>query len=157
MRTAIYPGTFDPITNGHIDIIKRAAALFDELIVVVLTNRAKQPLFSMQERLRLAKESLSFIANVRVVAYDGLTLDYAREVNACAMIRGIRSVSDYEYEQLQAACNKHIDKQIETLLLLSDPAYAFISSTAVKEFAAYHQSLDGLVSECVKQALLDKF
>lgn len=157
MKTAIYPGTFDPITNGHIDIIKRSAVLFDELIVVVLTNRSKQPLFSLQERLCLAKESLSHIANVRVAAYDGLTLDYARQVNACAMIRGIRGVLDYEYELLQASCNKHIDKQIETLFLLSDPAYAFVSSTSVKEFAAYHQSLDGLVSECVKQALLDKF
>lgn len=157
MRTAIYPGSFDPITNGHISIVKRAANVFDELYVVILNNRAKQPLFSIEERYHFAQESLKELSNVKVAVSEGLTLDFAHQVNACALIRGVRSNIDYEYEQLQALCNRHIDPNLETIFLMSEPDYAFVSSTAVKEFAAYHQNLDGLVSECVKQALLNKF
>lgn len=157
MKTAIYPGSFDPITVGHIDIIKRSLTLFDEVIVVILNNRSKQPLFTGEERCQLAEECLKEFSNVRVDAFDGLTLDYAHQVNACALIRGIRSSIDYEYEQLQTLCNRHMDAKLETVFLMSDPAYSFISSSAVKEFAAYHQSLDGLVCDCVKQALINKF
>lgn len=157
MRTAIYPGSFDPLTNGHISIVKRASALFDELYVVILNNSAKRPLFTAEKRCQLAQKSLSELANVKVVSYDGLTLDFARQVNACALIRGIRSSIDYEYEQLQALCNRHIDSHLETIFLMSAPEFAFISSSAVKEFASYHQNLDGLVSDCVKEALIQKF
>lgn len=157
MKTAIYPGSFDPITNGHMNIVKRGAALFDELYVVILNNHAKKPLFSAEKRYQLAMESLKELSNVKVAISDGLTLEFAHQVNACAIIRGIRTSIDYEYEQLQALCNRHIDSDIETVFLMSDPAYAYISSTAVKEFAAYHQSLDNLVSDCVKQALIEKF
>ncbi len=157
MKTAIYPGSFDPITIGHIDIVKRSAMMFDEVIVVILNNMAKQPLFTIEERCQLASKSLKGLSNVKVDVFDGLTLDYARQVNACALIRGIRSSIDFEYEQQQALCNRHIDSDIETVFLMSDPAYSFISSSAVKEFAAYHQSLDGLVSDCVKEAIIRKF
>lgn len=157
MKTAIYPGSFDPITIGHIDIVKRSAMMFDEVIVVILNNMAKQPLFTIEERCQLASKSLKGLSNVKVDVFDGLTLDYARQVNACALIRGIRSSMDFEYEQQQALCNRHIDSDIETVFLMSDPAYSFISSSAVKEFAAYHQSLDGLVSDCVKEAIIRKF
>ena len=157
MKTAIYPGSFDPITIGHIDIVKRSAMMFDEVIVVILNNMAKQPLFTIEERCQLASKSLKGLSNVKVDVFDGLTLDYARQVNACALIRGIRSSIEFEYEQQQALCNRHIDSDIETVFLMSDPAYSFISSSAVKEFAAYHQSLDGLVSDCVKEAIIRKF
>ena len=157
MKAAIYPGSFDPLTIGHISIVKRASALFDELYVVILNNRTKKPLFTSEERYQLAQKSLNKFSNVKVVRYDGLTLDFARQVNACALIRGIRSGIDYEYEQLQALCNRHIDAKLETIFLMSEPEYAFISSSAVKEFASYHQSLDGLVSDCVKEALIQKF
>ena len=157
MKTAIYPGSFDPITIGHIDIVKRSAMMFDEVIVVILNNMAKQPLFTIEERCQLASKCLKGLSNVKVDVFDGLTLDYARQVNACALIRGIRSSIDFEYEQQQALCNRHIDSDIETVFLMSDPAYSFISSSAVKEFAAYHQSLDGLVSDCVKEAIIRKF
>lgn len=157
MKTAIYPGSFDPITIGHIDIVKRSAAVFDEVIVVILNNGSKQSLFTSEERFRLAQESVKHLSNVKVDVYDGLTVDYARRMNACALIRGIRNHTDYDYEQQQALCNHHIGATIETIFFMSDPAYSFISSSAVKEFAAYHQNLDGLVSDCVKQALTSKF
>ncbi len=118
MRTAIYPGSFDPLTIGHISIVKRASALFDELYVVILNNRTKKPLFTSEERYQLAQKSLNKFSNVKVVRYDGLTLDFARQVNACALIRGIRSGIDYEYEQLQALCNRHIDAKLETIFLM---------------------------------------
>ena len=157
MKTAIYPGSFDPITIGHIDIVKRSAMMFDEVIVVILNNMAKQPLFTSEERCLLASESLKELSNVKVDVFNGLTLAYARQVNACALIRGIRNSLDFEYEQQQAFSNRHIDPDIETVFLMSDPAYSFISSSAVKEFAAYRQSLDGLVSDCVKEAIIRKF
>ena len=157
MKTAIYPGSFGPITIGHIDIVKRSAMMFDEVIVVILNNMAKQPLFTSEERCLLASESLKELSNVKVDVFNGLTLAYARQVNACALIRGIRNSLDFEYEQQQAFCNRHIDPDIETVFLMSDPAYSFISSSAVKEFAAYRQSLDGLVSDCVKEAIIRKF
>lgn len=157
MKTAIYPGTFDPITIGHIDVVERACKIFDEVYVVVLENQAKQTLFTKEERLALVTTSLAHIPNAQAVFYDGLTLDFARSVSACAMIRGIRQVKDYEYELNNASCNAWIDPTIETILMFSKQEYAFVSSTSIKEFAMYHQNLKGLVSECVEKALQEKF
>lgn len=157
MKTAIYPGTFDPITIGHIDVVERACKLFDEVYVVVLENNAKTTLFTKEERLCLCQESIAHISNAHAVMYDGLTLEFAHQVHACAMIRGIRQVKDYEYELNNASCNAWIDPAIETILMFSRQEYAFVSSTSIKEFAMFHQNLDGLVSECVKAALQKKF
>lgn len=157
MRTAIYPGSFDPITNGHIDVIERACKLFDEVIVVVLHNNAKKTLFTMEERLDLIKQSIVSLPNASVAAYDGVTIEFAKQHQACAMIRGIRQVKDYEYELNNASCNAWIDDSIETILMFAKQEYSFVSSTSVKEFAYYNQNLHGLVSEPVEQALRKKF
>lgn len=157
MKTVIYPGTFDPITIGHIDVVERASKLFDKLYVVVLDNTSKQTLFTKEERLALCQESLAHLPNVICVHYDGLTLDFAHSVSACAMIRGIRQVKDYEYELNNASCNAWIDPNIETILMFSKQEYSFVSSTSIKEFALFHQNLKGLVSECVERALREKF
>lgn len=157
MKKAIYPGSFDPITIGHIDVIERSCKLFDEVIVVVLQNSAKKTLFTMEERKQLIAQSICSIPNASVAVYDGLTIDFAKEIGACAMIRGIRQVKDYEYELNNASCNAWIDSSIETILMFSKQEYSFVSSTSIKEFAAFHQNLKGLVSEPVEKALLEKF
>lgn len=156
-RIAIYPGTFDPITNGHIDVIERACKLFDEVIVVVLHNAAKTTLFTAEKRVELIKQSIAYIPNATVSMYDGLTLTFAKSVGACAMIRGIRQVKDYEYELNNASCNAWIDDSIETILMFSKQQYSFVSSTSVKEFAMFHQNLTGLVSDKVAEALQEAY
>lgn len=157
MRRAIYPGSFDPITNGHIDVIERACKLFDEVIVVVLHNSSKKTLFTMEERVDLIRQSIRTIPNASVASYDGLTIDFAKEQSACAMIRGIRQVKDYEYELNNASCNAWIDASVETILMFAKQEYSFVSSTSIKEFAYFHQNLHGLVSEPVELALKKKF
>lgn len=157
MRKAIYPGSFDPITNGHIDVIERACKLFDEVIVVVLQNSSKKTLFTMGEREELIRESIAHIPNASVASYNGLTIDFAKEVGACAMVRGIRQVKDYEYELNNASCNAWIDASIETILMFAKQEYSFVSSTSIKEFAYFHQKLKGLVSEPVEKALQEKY
>lgn len=157
MRKAIYPGSFDPITNGHIDVIERACKLFDEVIVVVLQNSSKKTLFTMGEREELIRESIAHIPNASVASYNGLTIDFAKKVGACAMVRGIRQVKDYEYELNNASCNAWIDASIETILMFAKQEYSFVSSTSIKEFAYFHQKLNGLVSEPVEKALQEKY
>lgn len=157
MRVAIYPGTFDPITIGHIDVVERACKLFDEVYVVILDNTSKKTLFTKEERRSLTQASLSHIPNAKAVVHHGLTLEFAHEVGACAMIRGIRQVKDYEYELNNASCNAWIDPEIETILMFSKQEYAFVSSTSIKEFAMFHQNLKGLVSEPVALALQEKY
>ena len=127
---AIYPGSFDPITFGHVDIIRRAAQMFDEVVVVVLINDAKKPLFTVEERVEMLKETVGSIANVQVKASSGLTVDFARKEEAKVIIRGIRAVMDYEYELQQSTINMMLADEIETVFLLARPEYSFLSSSA---------------------------
>ncbi len=154
---AIYPGTFDPITNGHADLVKRGAKIFDQLVVAIADSRRKGPLFSLTERIAMATEILSPITNVKVVGFDVLLADFATQINASVILRGLRAVSDFEYEFQLASMNRHLIPDIETMFLTPAEQFSFISSSLIKEIAM----LDGDVSEfahpLVQQALKDKF
>ena len=156
MKKAIFPGSFDPLTRGHMDIIKRACKLFDELIVVILNNSKKTSMFTVEERISFLQAATQDLDNVRVADYEGLTVEFAIAVGACCMVRGVRSIKDYEYEMEIAAINQHIASEIETLILFANPQDSFVSSSAIKEMVAYGQSVEGLVSEEVYAALLKK-
>lgn len=159
MTKALYVGSFDPITNGHVDIIQRASQLFDEIIVVVSASTAKKYLFTLKERLGLIEKALekSNVSNCRVISYDGLTINLAKKMDVKVLVRGIRSVKDMEYESDIAHLNKMQNASIETVLLFSDVKYQSLSSTMVKEIAFYKGDLSALVPENVKNALIDKF
>ena len=145
MAIALYPGTFDPVTLGHIDLIRRAAKLFDEVIVGVAENQDKSPLFTLAERVEMLEVALNGLDNVRVIGFNNLLIDCVREQNADTILRGLRAVSDFEYEFQLAAMNRHLDPGIETTFLTPSESYAFLSSTLIKEVA----SLGGNVSEFV--------
>ncbi|MFO7815496.1 MAG: pantetheine-phosphate adenylyltransferase [Halanaerobiales bacterium] len=153
----VYPGSFDPVTKGHLNIIKRAANIFDEVIVAVFKNPNKDPIFSMQERVELLKETTENIPKVRVDSFTGLTTNYVRSKNACAIIRGLRAVSDFEGEFQMASMNKELDPEIETVFLMTDSKYAFLSSSVVKEVAQFGGSMDNVVPKPVEKALLEKY
>jgi pantetheine-phosphate adenylyltransferase len=154
---AVCPGSFDPITYGHLDIIKRGAKVFDQLNVVVLNNSAKQPLFSVDERIELIKEVTKDISNVKVDSFQGLLVDYAKSVNASAIIRGLRAVSDFEYEMQITSMNRVLDDEIETFFIMTNNQYSFLSSSIVKEVAKYNGKISELVPHTVEQALKEKF
>ncbi|MGM9925259.1 MAG: pantetheine-phosphate adenylyltransferase [Bacillus sp. (in: firmicutes)] len=156
-KIAICPGSFDPITNGHIDIIQRGAKVFDELYISVLNNSAKNPLFTMEERVELIKEVTSHIPNVKVDSFEGLLVDYARSINANAIIRGLRAVSDFEYEMQGTSMNRVLNDELETFFMMTNSQYSFLSSSIVKEVAKYKGDISALVPPVVHQALKDKF
>lgn len=147
LKIAVYPGSFDPLTNGHLDIIKRASKLFDFVIVGVLTNSAKSPIFSKEERVAMIRKCTSDIENIDVKMFDGLLVDFVRENNAVAIVKGLRAVSDYEYELQMAALNKHIADEIETTFLMATVQHSFLSSSIVKELARNGGNITGLVPE----------
>lgn len=154
---AIFPGSFDPVTNGHLDIIKRSATIFDEVFVVVLTNTAKKPMFSANERQSFIQKATEKIPNVKVLAKEAdLTVNVAQELDAQIIIRSVRNTQDLEFEQNIAAMNKELAPKIETLILLTDPKYAFLSSTLVKEVARFKGELGNLVPPIVQVALSKK-
>lgn len=154
---AIFPGSFDPVTNGHLDIIKRSAAIFDEVFVVVLTNTAKKPMFSANERQSFIQKATEKIPNVKVLAKEAdLTVNVAQELDAQIIIRSVRNTQDLEFEQNIVAMNKELAPKIETLILLTDPKYAFLSSTLVKEVARFKGELGNLVPPIVQVALSKK-
>lgn len=154
---AIFPGSFDPVTNGHLDIIKRSAAIFDEVFVVVLTNTAKKPMFSANERQSFIQKATEKIPNVKVLAKEAdLTVNVAQELDAQIIIRSVRNTHDLEFEQNITAMNKELAPKIETLILLTDPKYAFLSSTLVKEVARFKGELGNLVPPIVQVALSKK-
>ncbi|MCM3123428.1 pantetheine-phosphate adenylyltransferase [Mesobacillus sp. AQ2] len=156
-RVAVCPGSFDPITYGHLDIITRAAKVFDELYVVVLNNSSKKPLFSVEERIDLIDQVTKSIPNVKVDSFQGLLVDYAESVNANAIIRGLRAVSDFEYEMQITSMNRVLDDKIETFFIMTNNQYSFLSSSIVKEVAKYGGKISELVPSEVEEALLKKF
>jgi pantetheine-phosphate adenylyltransferase len=154
-RRAIYPGSFDPLTNGHLDIIERSAKLFDEVVVAILLNIQKQPMFSVEERVRMIEEVLPH-SNVRVDTFNGLLVHYAVEQKAEAIVRGIRAVSDYEYELQMALMNRRLEPSIETVFLMASEEYSYLSSRLIKEVFNLNGSITGLVPELVEKRMKEK-
>jgi len=154
--TAIYPGSFDPPTNGHLDLIDRGSKIFDELVVAILRNAEKTPLFSLGERRRMLEELTDSFRNVRVDTFDGLTVDYAAKVNASAVLRGIRALSDYEYELQMALMNRKLRPDLETVFMMPAEQYSYLSSRLVREVARLGGDISGLVPELVEQRLKEK-
>lgn len=157
MRTAVYPGTFDPITNGHQDLVKRAARLFDRVLVAVARQSAKDAVFGLAQREGLAREVLSDLANVSVISFDGLLMEFARSQGAQVVLRGLRAVSDFEYEFQLAGMNRRLAPEIETLFLTPAEQYTFISSSLVREIARLGGDVSEFVHPAVQTALQDKF
>ncbi|WP_428908757.1 pantetheine-phosphate adenylyltransferase [Niallia sp. Krafla_26] len=156
-RIAICPGSFDPITNGHMDIISRGSKIFDTLYVVVLQNSAKSSFFSVEERVQLIKEATQKFPNVKVDAYSGLLVDYARKVGATVNLRGLRAVSDFEYEMQITSMNRLLNQELETFFIMTRNQYSFLSSSIVKEVAKYGADISELVPPVVEKALWEKF
>lgn len=156
MRKAIYPGSFDPVTNGHIDVISRAAEMVDELIIGVLNNSSKSPLFSVDERVKMIKEATKDIPNVRVTGFTGMLIDFADSYDARIIVRGLREVSDFEYEHHWAQTNRMLRPHLDTIFLVTSPEYSNISSSAVRELAKYNCDVSMFVPPCVNERLSEK-
>ncbi|MFD1360232.1 pantetheine-phosphate adenylyltransferase [Lentibacillus salinarum] len=156
-RLAICPGSFDPVTYGHLDIIERGAKIFDHVIVAVFNNQSKAPLFTVDERVALLEEATAHLPNVSVDTSNGLLIDYAREHNADAILRGLRAVSDFEYEMQITSMNRKLDDHIETFFMMTNNQYSFLSSSIVKEVAKYKANVSDLVPEPVEKALKKKY
>lgn len=155
-KRAVYPGTFDPITLGHIDIIKRASKLVDELIVGVLNNNSKTPLFTPEERVEMIRESVADMPNVKVMAFDGLLVDFAKQQKALFVVRGLRAVTDFEYEFQMAQANRIIDKDVDTVFLTTSNAYSYISSSTVRELASFGGDISKFVTKSVEKKVKEK-
>ena len=154
---AVYPGTFDPVTNGHIDLVERSLRIFDELIVAVAANPKKQPLFSLEERIGMFKKVVSRYKRVKIEGFDGLLVDYVKQKKAIGIIRGLRAVSDFEYEMQMALMNRRLDNDIETVFLMPNEEYSFITSTIVREAASYGGDVSSLVPRVVVEKLKKKY
>lgn len=157
MRIAVYPGSFDPITNGHLDIIERASRIFDKVIVGVLNNKNKKPRFTSDERVMLIKKVTSHLDNVETASFDGLLVDFAKCQNASVIIKGLRTVNDFEYEFQMALLNKTLDNECETMFMMTNSKYSYISSSMVNELAGYKGDLAGLVPSEIIQYIKDKY
>ncbi len=156
MKKGIYPGSFDPVTYGHIDIIKRVAELVDELTVGVLCNNAKTPLFSLEERVRMLKEVTKDMPNVNVLPFEGLTVDFAKEIGANVIVRGLRAVTDFEYELMMAQTNHKLEPGVETMFLTTNLEYSYLSSTIVREVASFGGDISKFVPESVMEQVHEK-
>ena len=157
MRKVIYPGTFDPLTNGHIDVIRRAAELFSEVIVTVAINPGKEPLFSTEERVEMLKESLKGFNNLTVDSFDGLVVDHAKQLDATGIIRGLRAISDFEYEFQMALMNRKLAGDITTIFLMPHEKYTYLNSTIIRNLASLHSDTSEFVPPIVQKALKNKF
>ena len=157
MKTVLYPGSFDPVTNGHFDVIKRASALFDKVVVAAAVNGEKTPLFTFDERVQLLKEVCKDIPNVKIVSFQGLLVNALAEFDACAVIRGLRAVSDFEYEFQMALMNRELNQKCETLFMMPSPDYSFVSSKLIKEIARCKGDISAFVPPCVADAIYAKF
>jgi pantetheine-phosphate adenylyltransferase len=160
VRVAVYPGSFDPITNGHVDIAQRAARLFDRMVLAIYdggTRGAKSPLFSVDERVKMAEESLNGVENIVIDTFDELLVEYARNVGAMTIVRGLRAVSDFEYEFKLAHMYQHLSPELEIICLMTSSNHSFISSSIIKEVASLGGSVDELVPPQVSRALLERF
>ena len=153
----LYPGTFDPLTNGHIDLIERAEKLFGNIVVAVLENTAKTPTFNLQKRITQIKNSLSYLNNVEVISYSGLTVDCAKDLKANLILRGLRAMSDFEYELQIAHTNKSLNNDVETIFLSTNTNFSFLSSSLVKEVAKFGGEINHMVPPCVERDLKEYF
>lgn len=157
MRKVIYPGTFDPVTNGHLDVIKRATELFDSVVVTVAINASKTPLFNTEERLEMLKESLKTFKKVEIDSFEGLVVDYAHQVGAVGIIRGLRAVSDFEYEFQMALMNRKLDSDIKTVFLMPHEKYTYLNSSLIRNLAELNADISEFVPGSVLDALKTKF
>lgn len=157
MKRAIYPGSFDPVTLGHLDVVKRSALIFDEVIIGVLNNSAKSPLFSAEERVNMLKEATKDIPNVKVLAFSGLLVDFAKKNDTNVIIRGLRAVTDFEYELQIAQSNRKVQSDVDTVFFTTSMEYAYLSSSIVKEYAKYGVDVNEFVPENVIPKLQEKF
>ena len=155
-KTAVYPGSFAPVTNGHLDIIEREAKTFDKVYVAILTNSAKNPKFSMDERIDWLKRATKELDNVEIVSFSGLLVDFAKEIGANIIIKGLRAVSDFEYEFQMALTNRKLQPDIETMFLMTNGRYSYLSSSIVKEIANYGGNLEGLVPDFMIEEIYEK-
>jgi pantetheine-phosphate adenylyltransferase len=156
-KRAVYPGMFDPVHNGHVDVIQRSLQIFDELIVAVVANPSKQPLFTVKERLEMIDEATSDLSNFRIVAFDGLLIDLVARERADCIVRGIRAVSDFEYEFQMALMNRKLRSTVETVFLMPHEKYTYISSRLIKEVASFGTSVTGMVPPIVEKRLAEKY
>ena len=155
-NVAIYPGSFDPLTNGHVDIIQRGSRLFDRIVIAILLNVEKAPLFTVQERVEIAGEVFREYPNVEVDTFDGLLVEYARRKHASVIVRGLRAISDFEYEMQMALMNRHLNPEVETVFMMPAEPYTYVSSRLVKEVAALGGSVTNLVPRLVEDRLRQK-
>ena len=157
MTKAIFPGSFDPLTMGHMNVIERACKIFDEVIVIILENSEKRALFDLEERLHMIKSACAHLSKVSVMSADTLTVEAAKTLGANVIIRGVRSIKDFEYEKDIASVNHHLDQSIETIVLYTDERYGFVSSSVIKELLKYGKDINGLVPEAVHSYIQNKF
>ena len=157
MATAVYTGSFDPVTNGHLDVIKRGAQLFDKLVIGVLNNSEKTPLFSVEDRVNILVEATSELSNIEVYSFNGLAVDFAKAHDAKIFLRGLRAITDFEYELQMAQTNRVIQPSIDTLFLTTSLEYAYLSSTIVKEVASYGGDISKFVPESVAKRVIEKY
>jgi pantetheine-phosphate adenylyltransferase len=156
-RTAVYPGTFDPITNGHLSIVKRGLKIFNKLIIAILNNPQKAPLFSMEERVAMIKKSVKSVSNIEIDTFDGLLVDYVIQKNSNVILRGLRAMSDFEYEFQLALMNRKLNRQVQSVFLMTDYKWFYTSSTIIKEAASLGGDINGLVPKVVNEELKKKF
>ncbi|AOZ96400.1 pantetheine-phosphate adenylyltransferase [Butyrivibrio hungatei] len=158
MKVAVYPGSFDPVTLGHLDVIQRASAMFDKVVVAVMCNSAKTPLFTLDERVKMLRESVKALNNVEIESFDGLLIDYCKKENIHIVIRGLRAITDFEYELQIAQTNKELShNMVDTVFLTTSIKYSYLSSSVVKEIASYNGDISPCVSDFVADALYKKY